>query len=325
MDARKDQAPVQTWVEADGSVNFEKPCNDKHNYKMAFLLSTIAVLLLSVAVSLSVYFSAAQKSILAELNLEEGESLTYRVDHDIQVQGSNVQNAAIRLLVGIVVHNKTSEEYWFLIKFNLSHVGGDVEIGSMKMLTEYFLVRLPLAARTSSNKTTCSFEVYGNPQTNTELIRLFYATLEQLFPSLKRELYENVDGQEATKSKPLYPEDSPLLPGSVKMHREANTSDENTLVIKNHFDRKNFIDMSPDIDLDLKYTDIALINKSNGMMSESHLNLSKQLNFGEEMRNNANLNINQRKITLTSHASRVEGFFWNTRSPRRLLFSCSRS
>ena len=163
--------------------------------------------------------------------------------------------------------------------------------------------------RTSSNKTTCSFEVYGHPQTNTELIRLLYATLEQLFPSLKRELYENVDGQEATKSKPLYPEDSPLLPGSVKMHREANTSDENTLVIKNHFDRKDFIDMSPDIDLDLNYTDIALINQSNGMMSESHVNLSKQLNFGEEMRNNANLNINQRKITLTSHASRVEGIF----------------
>ena len=136
-----------------------------------------------------------------------------------------------------------------------------------------------------------------------------YATLEQLFPSLNRELYENVDGQEATKSKPLYPEDSPLLPGSVKMHREANTSDENSLVIKNHFDRNDFVDISPDIDLDLNYTDIALINQSNGMMSESHVNLSKQLSFGKEMHDNANLNIKQRKITLRSHASRVESIF----------------
>ena len=37
-----------------------------------------------------VYFSL--KLALAELNLEEGERLTYRVDHNIQVQGGNVQN-----------------------------------------------------------------------------------------------------------------------------------------------------------------------------------------------------------------------------------------
>lgn len=46
----------------------------------------------------------------------------------------------ICLFVGIVVYNKILEEYWFFIKFKLFYVGGDVEIISMKMLIEYFLV-----------------------------------------------------------------------------------------------------------------------------------------------------------------------------------------
>ena len=100
MDEKKDQAPVQTGVEADDSVNFEKPLKDKPNYKLAFLLAITVVLLLCVGVSLSVYFSAThtQKSNLAELNLADGESLTYRVDHAIQVQGSNVQNGTFHFL-----------------------------------------------------------------------------------------------------------------------------------------------------------------------------------------------------------------------------------
>ena len=53
------------------------------------------VLLLSIVVSLSVYFSlknTTQRPSLAEFNLEEGESLTYQLDHDIEVEGGNVQN-----------------------------------------------------------------------------------------------------------------------------------------------------------------------------------------------------------------------------------------
>jgi len=52
--------------------------------------------------------------------------------------------AAITVTVSFRVLNKTSEEYWFLTKFNFSdvHVEGNMEIGGITSLTEYFLVRL---------------------------------------------------------------------------------------------------------------------------------------------------------------------------------------
>ena len=52
--------------------------------------------------------------------------------------------AVIKVIVGFLVLNKTSEEYWFLTKFNFTHVHveGNVEIGRITSLTEYFLVRL---------------------------------------------------------------------------------------------------------------------------------------------------------------------------------------
>ena len=140
-----------------------------------------------------------------------------------------------------------------------------------------------------------------------------YGTLEQLFPTLKRELYESVDGLSSTGSKSLYPEDSPLLPGSVKMHREANTSDEGILLIKNHFDRNDFADRLSDIDT-------ALINKSNGMLSESHLHFSKQLNFGEQINKNASFNVTHMKMTLTSHATLVETIFLEHKEGKMISF-----
>ena len=60
---------------------------------------------------------------------------------------------------------------------------------------------------------------------------------------------EDVDGE---KSDSLVPEESPLLPGPVKMHRKADTSDENSVSIKNHFSREDFQDLPTEIDLDLK-------------------------------------------------------------------------
>ncbi|KAK2565408.1 hypothetical protein P5673_010459, partial [Acropora cervicornis] len=129
--------------------------------------------------------------------------------------------AAITVTVRFRVLNKTSEEYWFLTKFNFSdvHVEGNMEIGRITSLTEYFLVRL----LTHSRKTKFPIEVHGDRHTNTELIRLVYGILGQLIPTLKRDLCECVDGQKANI---LEPEESPLLPRSVKMHREANTTDK---------------------------------------------------------------------------------------------------
>ena len=132
-----------------------------------------------------------------------------------------------------------------------------------------------------------------------------YGILDQLIPTLKRDLYECVDGQKANL---VDPEKSPLLPRPVKMHREANTTDKDRVTIKNHFDRTDFDDMSSDIDLDLKYSDIALINKSNGMVSESHVHFYERLNFGEPV-DNGGFKVTNMQATVESHASLIESNF----------------
>ena len=157
-----------------------------------------------------------------------------------------------------------------------------------------------------NNKTTESFEVYGPRLTNTELLRQVYGILEQLLPVLKSDLYEDVDGEKVTGSNPLEPEESPLLPGSVKMHREANTSDKDTVLIKKHFDRTDFVSLSSDIDLDLKYSDSAFINKSNGMVTQSRAYLSEQLNFGEPIHDKSGSEVTAMKINLTIKVSLIE-------------------
>jgi len=101
-------------------------------------------------------------------------------------------------------------------------------------------------------------------------------------------------------------EESPLLPGYLKMHREANTSDKDAVVIKNHFNRLDFVNMSSEIDVDMKYSDIASINKSSGMISESHAYFSEQLNLGEPIHSKGDFNVTVMKITLKSHVSLIE-------------------
>ena len=155
------------------------------------------------------------------------------------------------------------------------------------------------------SKTTFPFEVHGDRHTSTELIRLVYGILSQLIPTLKRDLYESVDGQKANL---LDTEESPLLPRSVKMHREANTTDKDKVTIKNHFDRTDFDDKLSDVDLDLKYSDIALINKSNGMVSESHVHFYERLNFGEPV-DNVGFKVTNMQVTVDSHASLIESNF----------------
>lgn len=45
--------------------------------------------------------------------------------------------------IGIGVLNKTSEGYWLLMRFNVSYVGGNVDIGrDVQIRTNYFVVRL---------------------------------------------------------------------------------------------------------------------------------------------------------------------------------------
>ena len=44
---------------------------------------------------------------------------------------AHVSAATIRAIVGIEVLNKTSEEYWFLMKFDLSYLDGNVDLGDV--------------------------------------------------------------------------------------------------------------------------------------------------------------------------------------------------
>ena len=160
--------------------------------------------------------------------------------------------------------------------------------------------------RSTDLETIESFELYGHRHTDKELIRHIYGILDQLLPTLKRDLYEDVDGVKVTDSHVINPQSSPLLPGAVKMHREANTTDPDSVLIKNHFDRADFLNMPSDIDLDLKYSDFASINKSNGMVTESHAYVSEQLNFGEDIHFKGGVDASMMKITLTSHVSLLE-------------------
>ena len=216
---------------------------------------------------------------------------------------AHVSAATIRAIVGIEVLNKTSEEYWFLMKFNLSYLDGNVDLGDVRKRNPYFLVHLLIDSNRTDNESSQSFEVYGHRHTNEEFLRLVDNILDQLLPNVQHDLYEDVDG---VKSGSMDPEDSPLLPGSVKMHRKANTSGENLVFIENHFNREDFNNLTTEIDLDVKYSDHAVINKSTGMVTESHSNFAQQLNFGEPIHNKSGFNVSKMKVTLTSYISLVE-------------------
>ena len=124
---------------------------------------------------------------------------------------------------------------------------------------------------------------------------------------MKRDLYEKVDGKERPG---LKPEESSMAPGSVKMHREANTSDKDSVLIKNHFTRTDVPGISSEVDLNLKYADSAVIKKSNGMVSESHVYFSEQLNLGEQIRGESGFDVTMMKITVKSHASLTETLYF---------------
>ena len=56
-----------------------------------------AILLLGAVVSVSVYFSLknAAPSRLADVNLEEGETPTYRVKQDMEIQGGDTHKGVL--------------------------------------------------------------------------------------------------------------------------------------------------------------------------------------------------------------------------------------
>ena len=175
----------------------------------------------------------------------------------------------------------------------------------MSILDSHLICFVPFSSQTqrSENGTGESFELYGNRTTDKEFIRFIYRILDQLLPALKRDLYEDVDGE---RLKQLNPEKSPRVPGAVKMHREANTLDEDVVFIKNHFNRSDLVNFTSAIDMNMAYSDSASINKSNGMVTESHAFLSEQMNFGTPIRTKSGSDVTMMDITVFSHVALIE-------------------
>ncbi|CAH3108364.1 unnamed protein product, partial [Porites lobata] len=289
----------------------EKLKKSTRKTKVIVIAALTVFLLLGAVVSVSLYLTInqstpSQSNRLTDVNLNTGDTLTYQVDQDIEAEtGNDKQRGTIRAVVGIMVLNKTSEEYWFLMQFNVSQVAGEVDIVDGNETIDFFLIRFHLDSGNSSHGSNVSFEIYGMNSTDDGKLRLVYGILQQLLPTVKRDLYEKLDGK-TTGSNSLSPEQSPLLPQSVRMHREANTSDKGTVSIQNHFDGSDFVGMPSGVDMDMKYSDSALIKKSNGMVSESRVYFSEQLNLGGEIDGQSGGGVPTMKVTLMSRISLVE-------------------
>ena len=132
----------------------------------------------------------------------------------------------------------------------------------------FFFNRSKVKKTPQSTKADESFELYGNQKSDAELTRYARAILTQLLPTVERSLYERVDGEKPHPNSEPKPENSSMFPGIVKMHREANTSENDELLIKNKFNRSDVTNMTSDIDLDMSYADSSVLNKSNGMVTK---------------------------------------------------------
>ena len=158
----------------------------------------------------------------------------------------------------------------------------------------------------ANNETSESFELYGHQKTDEDFVRYVYSIVNQLLPAVKRELYEDVDGERFGLDNELCPEISPLFPGAVRMHRKANTPGENAVLIENSFNRSDLVNVSTEIDLDMTYSDLMFINKTSGMMTESHAYMSEQLNFGEPIHSKSGFDLTVMNVTMKSKITLIE-------------------
>lgn len=162
--------------------------------------------------------------------------------------------------------------------------------------------------QSKENRDPEPFELYGNSHTDADFIRYVCGVLDQLLPALKRDLYEDVDGQKFASGSEPSPDHSPLIPGDFKVHRKANTSDKEAVFIQKSFNSKDLLNVSSEIDVEFEYSDFALINKSNGMVTESRAYLFEQLNFGKPIHTKDGDHVTMLKINLFSQVSLIDQF-----------------
>ena len=138
------------------------------------------------------------------------------------------------------------------------------------------------------------------------MTRYARAILTQLLPTVERNLYERVDGEKPDPNSEPKPEKSSMFPGIVKMHREANTSENDELFIKNKFNRSDVTNMTSDIDLDMSYADSSVLNKSNGVVTKGEVHLTEQLNFGEPVQFKKGSKVSMMKVSFTSKVTLLD-------------------
>ena len=169
-----------------------------------------------------------------------------------------------------------------------------------------FFNRSDVKKTSKSTNADESYELYGNPESDEGLTRYVRAILTQLLPTVERNLYERVDGKKPDPHSEPKPEKSSMFPGIVKMHREANTSENDKLLIKNKFKRSDVTNMTSDIDLDMSYADSSVLNKSNGVVTKGEVHLTEQLNFGEPVQFKKGSTANMMNISFTSKVTLLD-------------------
>ena len=98
MDANK-EPETKVQFSDDKRELVSKKSSRKKNIAVIGVVTVL--LLLGAVVSVSVYFSLSKTtpSRLVEVKLEEGETLTYQVDQNIEIQGGDVQKGMLALVL----------------------------------------------------------------------------------------------------------------------------------------------------------------------------------------------------------------------------------
>ncbi|PFX13807.1 uncharacterized protein LOC111345585 [Stylophora pistillata] len=306
------ETPVNDYVE-DG-LKGGKPASRKWTImRTTAIFAVISLVVCGIILTATLLTRKKQfTERLVEVNLEPGETLVYQVEQALEVKSGELQKGTLRTIVALQVKNKTSEEYWFILKIiSITAEGENLEriVNVDPGRPVYFLVRVERTSRSDASNSTEgdeSFELYGNQRSDAEFTRYVRAMLTQLLPTVERNLYERVDGEKPEPNSEPKPEKSSMFPGIVKMHREANTSEHDGILIKNHFNRSDVTNMTSDIDLEMSYAESSVLKKSNGMVAKSQVDLTEQLNFGEPIRLKNGSTADMMNITFTSKVTLLD-------------------
>ena len=102
MDANKESEPNVQFRDDKSNLVTKR---SSRKTKIVVIGFVTVLLLLGAVVSVSVYFSLRKTtpSRLVEVKLEEGETLTYQVDQNIEIQGGDVQKGMLTFILQAVV------------------------------------------------------------------------------------------------------------------------------------------------------------------------------------------------------------------------------